>query len=40
MLLRLLAVQGSWNYETMNGNGIGFCKLHFQQVNQVQSEST
>jgi PTS system mannose-specific IID component len=24
MLLRLLAVQGSWNYETMNGNGIGF----------------
>jgi len=25
MLLRLLAVQGSWNYETMNGNGIGFC---------------
>lgn len=25
MLLRLLAVQGSWNYETMLGNGIGFC---------------
>jgi PTS system mannose-specific IID component len=25
MLLRLLAVQGSWNYETMIGNGIGFC---------------
>jgi mannose PTS system EIID component len=25
MLLRLLAVQGSWNYETMHGNGIGFC---------------
>ena len=24
MLLRLLAVQGSWNYESMNGNGIGF----------------
>lgn len=23
--LRLFAVQGSWNYETMNGNGIGFC---------------
>jgi PTS system mannose-specific IID component len=23
--LRLLAVQGSWNYETMLGNGIGFC---------------
>jgi hypothetical protein len=22
------------------GNGSGFCKLHFQQVNQVQSEST
>jgi mannose PTS system EIID component len=25
MLLRLLAVQASWNYETMIGNGIGFC---------------
>jgi PTS system mannose-specific IID component len=25
MLLRLLAVQGSWNYETMVGTGIGFC---------------
>jgi PTS system mannose-specific IID component len=25
MLLRLLAVQGAWNYETMLGNGIGFC---------------
>jgi len=25
MLLRLLAIQGSWNYETLNGNGIGFC---------------
>jgi len=24
MLLRLLAVQGTWNYETMIGNGIGF----------------
>ena len=24
MLLRLLAVQGSWNYETMLGNGIAF----------------
>lgn len=23
--LRLFAVQGSWNYETMLGNGIGFC---------------
>jgi PTS system mannose-specific IID component len=22
---RLLAVQGSWNYETLIGNGIGFC---------------
>lgn len=25
MLLRLLAIQGSWNYETLLGNGIGFC---------------
>ncbi|HEY5219942.1 MAG TPA: PTS system mannose/fructose/sorbose family transporter subunit IID [Gemmatimonadaceae bacterium] len=25
MLLRLLAVQGSWNYETLMGNGIAFC---------------
>lgn len=25
ILLRLLAVQGSWNYETLLGNGIGFC---------------
>lgn len=25
MHLRLFAVQGSWNYETMLGNGIGFC---------------
>ncbi|CAA9324073.1 MAG: hypothetical protein AVDCRST_MAG40-1605 [uncultured Gemmatimonadaceae bacterium] len=25
MLLRLLAVQGSWNYENLSGNGIGFC---------------
>jgi len=25
MLLRLLAVQGAWNYETLMGNGIGFC---------------
>ena len=22
---RLLAIQGSWNYETLLGNGIGFC---------------
>ena len=22
---RLLAIQGSWNYETLMGNGIGFC---------------
>lgn len=25
MALRLLAVQGAWNYETLLGNGIGFC---------------
>ena len=25
MLVRLLGLQGSWNYETMIGNGIGFC---------------
>jgi mannose PTS system EIID component len=25
MLLRLLAIQGSWNYETLIGTGIGFC---------------
>lgn len=25
MLLRSLAIQGSWNYELMIGNGIGFC---------------
>lgn len=25
ILLRLLAIQGSWNYETLLGNGIGFC---------------
>jgi mannose PTS system EIID component len=25
MLCRLLAIQGAWNYETMLGNGIGFC---------------
>jgi len=25
VLLRLLAVQGSWNYETLMGNGIAFC---------------
>jgi len=25
IFFRLLAVQGSWNYETMLGNGIGFC---------------
>jgi PTS system mannose-specific IID component len=25
ILLRSLAIQGSWNYETMLGNGIGFC---------------
>lgn len=25
MFFRLLAIQASWNYETMVGNGIGFC---------------
>ncbi|MEX2155137.1 MAG: PTS system mannose/fructose/sorbose family transporter subunit IID [Gemmatimonadaceae bacterium] len=25
ILTRLLAIQGSWNYETLIGNGIGFC---------------
>jgi mannose PTS system EIID component len=25
MFTRLLAIQGSWNYETLLGNGIGFC---------------
>lgn len=25
VLLRTLAIQGSWNYEIMLGNGIGFC---------------
>ena len=25
MLSRLFAIQGAWNYETMLGNGIGFC---------------
>ena len=25
MFARLLAIQGAWNYETMLGNGIGFC---------------
>jgi PTS system mannose-specific IID component len=25
MLLRCLAIQGSWNYEILSGNGIGFC---------------
>lgn len=25
ILLRLLAIQGSWNYETLLGNGVGFC---------------
>lgn len=25
ILFRLLAIQGSWNYETLLGNGIGFC---------------
>ncbi len=25
MFVRLLAIQGAWNYETMLGNGLGFC---------------
>ncbi|HEX8726113.1 MAG TPA: PTS system mannose/fructose/sorbose family transporter subunit IID [Gemmatimonadaceae bacterium] len=25
VLLRLLAIQGAWNYETLMGNGIAFC---------------
>jgi mannose PTS system EIID component len=25
ILLRMFAIQGSWNYETLLGNGIGFC---------------
>src|SRR6185503_4231336 len=25
IFLRLLAIQGSWNYKTLLGNGIGFC---------------
>ena len=25
MYVRLLAIQGSWNYETLLGNGVGFC---------------
>ncbi|MEP7380058.1 MAG: PTS system mannose/fructose/sorbose family transporter subunit IID [Gemmatimonadota bacterium] len=25
ILLRMLAIQGAWNYETLVGNGIGFC---------------
>ncbi len=25
IFIRLLAIQGAWNYETMLGNGIGFC---------------
>lgn len=25
ILMRLLAIQGSWNYEILLGNGIGFC---------------
>jgi PTS system mannose-specific IID component len=25
IFLRLLAIQGAWNYETLLGNGIGFC---------------
>ncbi len=25
MYLRCLAIQGSWNYEILVGNGVGFC---------------
>lgn len=25
MFVRMLAIQGAWNYETLMGNGIGFC---------------
>jgi mannose PTS system EIID component len=25
MFVRMLAIQGAWNYETLLGNGIGFC---------------
>ena len=25
MFVRLMAIQGAWNYETLLGNGIGFC---------------
>ena len=25
IIMRLLAIQGAWNYETMLGNGLGFC---------------
>lgn len=25
MFVRMLAIQGAWNYETLVGNGIGFC---------------
>jgi PTS system mannose-specific IID component len=25
IFVRLLAIQGSWNYETLLGNGVGFC---------------
>ena len=25
IFVRLLAIQGAWNYETLLGNGIGFC---------------
>ncbi len=25
MLVRCLALQGAWNYEILNGNGVGFC---------------
>ena len=25
MITRLFAIQGAWNYETLLGNGVGFC---------------
>jgi mannose PTS system EIID component len=25
IFVRMLAIQGAWNYETLLGNGIGFC---------------
>ena len=37
MFFRLLALQGSWNYETLNGTGLGFamerCNARIAQTN-------